>query len=225
MNKASRQSLAERTADALLQYIQSGNFPVGGKLPGELELLEIMEVGRNTLREAIRILADKNILEVRRGSGTYISSKMGIVEDPLGLGLAYDKEKMAKDLILVRILIEPKMAALAAQNASAREKERLLELCGEMEEALLQNQANLFKDLEFHAAIATASRNTVIHSIVPSIHQALLLQYNLPRTLLGKKSLQDHRQIARAISAGKASDAYDAMEMHLLQNKQRIYNN
>lgn len=222
MSKVNQKRLAEKTADAILTMIQCEGYSVGSKLPGEHELADCLEVGRNTLREAISILVAKDILEVRRGSGTYVSSRMGVSADPLGLSVEYDKEKMTADLILVRTLIEPKMAALSAQNATTKERLRLLEICDEMEELWHQGKTYLLKDLEFHALIASSSKNLVVNHMLPSIHQALVLQRTVPKELLGNKTIQAHRAIACAINDGRSSDAYDSMLLHLMQNHERI---
>ncbi len=222
MSKVNKQSLAEKTADAILNMIYCENYAVGAKLPGEYELAEKMEVGRNTIRQSIRILADRNILEVNKGSGTFVSRRMGLGDDPLGLSLTYDKQKMTEDLIQLRILIEPKMAALAAQNATAGERCRLMELCEEMDELFKQKKSYMLKDLEFHALIAAASRNLVVSSMIPSIHQALLLQRTVSKDLLGAKTLELHKKIAAAIKEQRGSDAYDYMLHHLIQNSERV---
>ncbi|MGL5436660.1 MAG: FadR/GntR family transcriptional regulator [Lachnospiraceae bacterium] len=222
MSKINKQSLAEKTADTILNMIYCENYAVGSKLPGEYELADKLEVGRNTLRQAIRILVDRNILEVQRGSGTFVSQRMGLGDDPLGLSHTYDRRKMVEDLIQLRILIEPKMAALAAQNATAGESSRLLEICEEMEILFQHQESYLLKDLEFHALVAAASRNLVVSSIIPSIHQALLLQRTISKDLLGEKTLELHHNIAKAIKEHRSSDAYDYMLAHLMQNNERI---
>jgi len=220
--KVNKQTLAEKTADSILNMIYCDNYAIGSKLPGEYELASELEVGRNTLRAAIQILVSKNVLEVRKGSGTFVSKRLLIGDDPLGLSMAYNKKKMADDLIQLRFLIEPTMASLAAQNATAKERNELLRICEEMDELFRQKKSYLLKDLEFHALITSCSRNQAVSNIVPSIHQALLLQHNIPKELLGSKTLVMHRAIAEAINEGRGSDAYDYMQMHLIQNKERI---
>lgn len=222
MTRINKQSLAEKTADAILNMIYCENYAVGSKLPGEYELADRLEVGRNTLRRSIQLLAARNILEVRKGAGTFVSQRLGLGDDPLGLSLTYDREKMAADLIQLRILIEPKMAALAAQHATAKESSRLMEICEEMEELFKKQESYLLKDLEFHALVASSSRNLVVSTIIPSIHQALLLQRSIPRELLGAKTLNIHQAIAKAIKEKRSSDAYDYMLMHLIQNSERL---
>lgn len=222
MGIINQKSLPEKTADAILHFIRCNDYQIGAKLPNEYDLAQELEVSRNTIRRAIKMLVDKNMLEVRKGSGTFISKKMGVSDDPLGLSLTYDKKKMTADLILLRILIEPKMASLAAQYATPLECQKLINLCEEMEELFHQHKTYLLKDLEFHALIAACSRNIAVHNMLPSIHQTLSLQNNILDELLGQRTIDAHKEIAKAISKGLASDAYDAMLAHLMQNSDRI---
>ena len=81
-NMTSRIDLA---TEQIIGLIQEKNLQPGDRLPNEQELATLLEVGRSTLREAIRRLVTRNILVVRQGSGTYVSDQMGVPEDPLGL--------------------------------------------------------------------------------------------------------------------------------------------
>ena len=78
----SKKTLAEKTAEAIKAMIQKDRYEPGQKLPTEKELCEMLNVGRNTLREAERILQSHNIVTIRQGSGTYISEKYGVADDP-----------------------------------------------------------------------------------------------------------------------------------------------
>lgn len=222
MPKINHRSLPEKTADAIIDYIRTSDLRAGEKLPNENELSVIFEVSRNTIRAAIKLLVQKDVIEVQRGSGTFISKKMGISDDPLGLSLIYDKRKMAKDLIQLRVMIEPKMASLAAQYCTPREGQQLLALCEEMEQLFKEDKCYRHKDQEFHTLIANYSRNSVIHHLIPTIHQALVLQDNLGSPKLGAKSMKYHRIIAEAIIEHRGSDAFDAMHSHLIHNEERI---
>ncbi len=222
MSRINYQSLPERTADAIIDYIQTSDLQAGEKLPNENQLSVLFEVSRNTVRKAIKILVSKNILEVQHGSGTFVSKKMGFSDDPLGLSLIYDKKKMAKDLIQLRIIIEPKMASLAAQYCKPREGKQLLALCDEMETLFDNNKCYRHKDQEFHTLIANYSRNSVIHHLIPTILQALILQDNISNQKLGPKTMKYHRLIAEAIYEHRGSDASDAMKSHLIFNYDRI---
>ncbi|WEM59119.1 GntR family transcriptional regulator [Streptococcus parauberis] len=75
--------LVGQKVDQLLDLILERNYETGAKLPNEFELAEDLNVGRSTIREAVRTLVARNILEVKQGSGTFISPKRGVSEDPL----------------------------------------------------------------------------------------------------------------------------------------------
>ena len=77
MVKNKAQSMAAQTADLLIEYITTNQMLPGDRMPTEAELIEKMGVSRSTIREAIRILSARNILEIRQGSGAYISPRQG----------------------------------------------------------------------------------------------------------------------------------------------------
>jgi DNA-binding transcriptional MocR family regulator len=81
------QNLPQKLADDILAYIVSKHMQPGEKLPNETILSEKLNAGRSSVREAMKLLVSRNIIEVRQGSGTYISSRMGMSDDPLGLVL------------------------------------------------------------------------------------------------------------------------------------------
>lgn len=93
-----KQTLGEKTAQMLLEMIQKEGFGPGDKLPTEAELVESLGVGRNTVREALRILMSRNIVTIRQGSGTFISEKKGVVDDPLGFSMMEDRRRLTEDL-------------------------------------------------------------------------------------------------------------------------------
>lgn len=103
----SGKSLAERVADQLAGLIAENKFKKGERLPSEFQLAEAVNVGRGTIREAVKILVSRNIVEIRRGLGTFVSEKTGLTEDPLGLNFVEDKSRLALDLMEVRAMIEP----------------------------------------------------------------------------------------------------------------------
>ena len=129
----SQQTLPQKAADAIIRLIQTENYATGTKLPNEYELSRMLNVSRNTVREAIKLLVSRNILEVRRGAGTFVSEKQGLGDDPLGLTMIVDQSHLNQDLMQVCLLIEPKSAALAAQYITAEDIEKLQLLNQELE--------------------------------------------------------------------------------------------
>ena len=106
--------LAEQVEDQIYHYILDTPIEPGAKLPNEFELGEKFGVGRSTIREAVKLLSSKGIVEVRRGSGTYVVTTTKGLSDPLGLRSVKDKNQLALDLVNVRLLLEPGIAEMAA---------------------------------------------------------------------------------------------------------------
>ena len=101
-----QKSLVDTVSDQIIQLILEQDMQPGDKLPTEMELSHRLGVGRSTLREAVRRLAVRNVLEVHQGSGTFVSRKKGVPEDPLGLTFIGDGPKVALELSDIRLMLE-----------------------------------------------------------------------------------------------------------------------
>ena len=194
----------------------------GQKIPNEFELAKQFGVGRSTIREAVKGLVSRGILEVRRGSGTYVINTNSFEDDPLGLGKMEDKYKMALDLFEVRLMIEPEIASLACRNASEEELRKLKKLCDETEQLYRGGHNHINKDIEFHTCIAHCSKNQVVETLVPVINTAVYTFANLTHRLLKEETLETHRAITDAILKRDSVGARCAMMMHLTYNRQTI---
>lgn len=214
--------LVPQIEDQLMMYISQEQIAIGAKLPSEYKLAEIFGVGRSTIREAVKSLVIKGILEVKRGSGTFVKSTGMVVDDPLGLAQFEDKYRLAMELFDVRILLEPEVAAAACKNANDEEKEHIKELCDEVERLYLEGKNHIQKDMEFHASIAKCSGNRVVEVLIPVIHTAVTTFANLTNRKLIKETIETHREISDAILRGDSMGAKCAMIMHLTYNRQMI---
>ena len=220
--KMDRKLLGSQVEDALFAYILNEPVEVGQKIPNEFELAEQFGVGRSTIREAVKGLVSRGILEVRRGSGTYVVSTSSLEEDPLGLSKFQDKYKLALELFDVRLMLEPEIAALACEYASDEEREQLKKLCDEVEELYLTGKNHIKKDVEFHTYIAKCSRNRVVETLIPVINPAVTTFANLTHHMLMNETIESHRAVTDAILARDAVGAKCAMIMHLTYNRQMI---
>lgn len=220
--QSERKLLGAQTEDALMSYILGTPVPIGEKLPNEFELGQMFQVGRSTIREAVKSLVTKGILEVRRGDGTYVKSHCSLAEDPLGLSRLDDKYKLALELMDVRLILEPEIAASAAAHATPENKAELQALCGEVEQLCLSGEDHTPKDIAFHTCIARCSQNRVMEMLVPIINTAVTTFASLTHRTLRRETIQTHRAITDAILAGDAVGARCAMVMHLTYNRQTI---
>lgn len=220
--QSERKLLGAQAEDDLMAYILGTPVPIGEKLPNEFELGQMFQVGRSTIREAVKSLVTKGILEVRRGDGTYVKSHCSLAEDPLGLSRLDDKYKLALELLDVRLILEPEIAASAAAHATLENKAELQTLCDEVEQLCLNGGDHTPKDIAFHTCIARCSQNRVMEMLVPIINTAVTTFASLTHRSLRRETIQTHRAITDAIVAGDAVGARCAMVMHLTYNRQAI---
>ena len=216
-----RQTLAETAAERLLAMIQERSYGPGDKLPTEAELVELLGMGRNTIREALRLLMSRNIVTIRQGSGTFVSDKNGVADDPLGFALIEDRRKLTEDLIQVRLMLEPQLAALAAQNALPEELRELEEILKELEELIGRREGYAEKDSQFHSQIAKCSHNLVMSNLIPVISDGVRVFAGEVEKTEYEQTLRSHRQIFEAIQARRPVDAQQAMYFHLMFNDDR----
>lgn len=216
--KTNSKSLVEQTADKILDYIIENNLSTGDKLPNEYNLAEDLSVSRSTIREAIRALTSKNVLEVKRGLGTFVSEKRGVSEDPLGFSLLNNTHKLIEDLFELRFLLEPRMAELAAINANKEDIYELKEIKTRIESEVEKRGSKHFElDIKFHSLIAEASGNLAMIQIVPIINQSIWLYNSNSYTSnkIKKEMIISHKEILEAIVLKKPESAYKAMEKHI----------
>ena len=100
MNSLEEKSLPQKISEDIISLILEENLQPGDKLPNETILSERLNAGRSSVREAMKLLASRNIVTIRQGSGTYIASSPGMVEDPLGFTFYRKlKQKLIHDLL------------------------------------------------------------------------------------------------------------------------------
>ena len=158
--------LAEQVEDQIYHYILDEALEPGAKLPNEFALGEKFRVGRSTIREAVKLLSSKGIVEVRQGSGTYVVTTVKGLSDPLNLRSVQDKNALAFDLVNVRLLLEPGIAEMAAQNATPEDIERLRRLCERVEAKIHEGARYIADDIAFHTCIAESSKHLVVGQLL-----------------------------------------------------------
>ena len=125
-------SLPQKISEDIIALILEENLQPGDKLQNETILSERLNAGRSSVREAMKLLASRNIVTIRQGSGTYIASSPGMVDDPLGFTFIGNKQKLNNDLLEVRFLLEPPIAAMAATRADKKDIKKITALCDEV---------------------------------------------------------------------------------------------
>jgi GntR family transcriptional repressor for pyruvate dehydrogenase complex len=207
----------EQVAEQIQRLIASGALSPGDRLPPERELAAKFGVGRSSLRDAIRTLEVMGIVESRHGSGTVVrdlSTDSLVV--PLASVLAHKRELVA-ELLDVRRMIEPALAARAAANATEEELSRLEDILQRQAEKVRRGERSIEEDSEFHYAIALAARNSVVLQVLDVLMD--LLRESRTRSLQVKgrpeRSCAGHQRILRAIKRRDGPAAEAAVRKHL----------
>ena len=227
-NSSTRQ-LTDDAADQIIQLILERNMQPGERLPNESDLAKMLGIGRSTLREAIRRLESRNILKVRQGSGTYVSDKRGVPEDPLGLILTYGKDggaDLGLDLIEVRLLLEPDIAAMAASHITPIQERELIQ----RHEAVLKTiydedsddyNNHLASEVHYHSYIAECCHNSVLKNLIPTITSSISMAITTWDQELKEMAAKQHTTLTNAICRHDSAGAKYAMIVHL--NTSREY--
>lgn len=222
MGRQEEQPLSEQVSETLIRYILEQKLQKGSKLPNEYSLAQMLHVGRGTIREAIKILESRNIVTVKHGAGTFVCDKYGVADDPLGLSLIDNKEKMVKDLVDMRIILEPEIAAMAAQYAEEADIKELEHCCQEVERCITNGKTHVKSDISFHSQIAVCSRNSIAANIIPIITSSVRIFSELTNFTLLEETVVGHREITQAIKMHDCRGAREAMMFHVMANKRRL---
>lgn len=215
--------LVETAAKQLISYIIENDLPPRAKLPNEFDLSRILKVGRSTVREAVKLLVSQNILEVRQGAGTFIvEQKIGVSSDPLGFMFIKDKRKLIADLLEIRMMIEPRICALAATAATAEDIAQMRVFAGRVEESISSGQDHAQADIDLHTKIAETSGNIVLPNLLPVIQRAVALFSNITQRRLRRDTIASHRAIVAAIEEHNAIAASDAMTIHIVNIRNTV---
>jgi len=218
MKKLERRGLHEHVIDEIGRRIVAGEFPSGKALPSEAELCGMLGVSRTVLREALRVLSAKGLVDARPKIGTLVRPARSwnfLDADILSWLLkAPDADRAIDELYELRHLIEPIAASLAARNARAADIEVLRAACQDMQAAGDDGEKIAAPDLRFHQAIIEASGNRLFSSLAPVIGAALTVNFELVRHVPRghTHALPMHRKVLEAIAAHDAPGARLAMQ-------------
>lgn len=101
-SETDEKNLPQKISEDIISFILDQHLQPGDKLPNEAILSKQLDIGRSSLREAMKLLASRNIVTIKQGSGTYVASSPGIVDDPFGFTFISDKKKLVQDLLEIR---------------------------------------------------------------------------------------------------------------------------
>ena len=199
------------------RLIHEGVLKPGDRLPSERELAERLQVSRSSLREAMRALELQGLVVSRPGAGTFVSTEsldtlISIIADSLAEAREY-----LNDIFEVRHLLEPQIAALAAERAMPRDMRRMAEALEEQAHQVARGETGVEGDTAFHFAMAQATQNRALLRVVSTISDILSQSRDQSLQTPGRpqRSLASHRDILGTIQRGEVEAARAAMQHHI----------
>ncbi len=198
------------------ELIADGKLRPGDQLPSERELSEMFQVSRASVREAIRALESRGFIEIRQGEGTYIATTVETLLASVASALQHQRDPLLQ-VFEARKILEPAIAALAADRATAEEVAELEAILDEQTRQIATGETGVEADTRFHSALAEAAKNEVLLRLTDAIVDRL--RETRERSLQTKgrppRSLAGHREILEAIQRKDPEKAQEAMLNHL----------
>ena len=212
--------LYEQIVQQIEDSIVKGELKPGDQLPAERELAQRFGVSRTAVREAVKALREKGLVEAYSGRGTFITDgTTQAVRQSLDLLVKIGQADGSHHLAEMRAIIEPEIAALAASRIQDTELATMREAVGVMDRSSQDPEAYIEADLDFHLALAEGAANPLILSLLDSI-VGLLREQRLRIFAVpggpGRGQLH-HKRILEAVEQHNPEKARDAMRAHLEQ--------
>lgn len=224
ITRPSRQLLSDQVFELMYRNIESGLWPLSQKIPTEPELVESFQVGRNTVREAIKALVHTGMLETRQGDGTYVRHQSGL-DAALGRRI---RRAGLREIVEVRRALELQAVQLAAARRTDDDLRQLDRLLSRQQRAVDNNNCAdyLEADIAFHIGVAAASHNSILCDLYRDfeVHLRSAVAANVQGKPLSAHSLF-HTNLMEAIRAKEpqqaarlADDFFDALLAHVDEN-------
>ena len=211
-------AVTDEAIEKIKAMITSGTLRAGDRLPREADLAADLGLSRSSLREAVRALSMVNILDVRRGDGTYVTSlEPRLLLEALSFIVDFHRDDTLLEFLRVRRILEPAATAMAAERITDSEADSLRALLDSIgpDPAAEELVAN---DLEFHRRIVACSGNSVLSSLLESMSGPTTrarVWRGLTQTGARSQTLAEHRSILDALAAHEPEVARSWATVHI----------
>ncbi len=222
LKKVNNTSVVQQVIDSLTEAMMNKHLRPGDKIPTETELAESLGVGRNSVREAVKILVYLGVLEIRRAEGTFVCE--GFSEsmiDPMIYGIILNKADSYENLMELRELMEVGVMQLAIQKAEQKELDLLKERLDYMKEMINKGASHVedifWADNAFHDTISYMGKNPLvekINQVVRTLTHAMRLESvrEMIESGRGDELYAAHDEIYQILSGKKTEDLHRAVK-------------
>jgi GntR family transcriptional repressor for pyruvate dehydrogenase complex len=212
--------LYEQIVQQIEESVLNGTLKPGDQLPAERELAQRLGVSRTAVREAVKALREKGLVEAYSGRGTFITDgTTHAARQSFDLMVKIGQQESSTHLAELRLILEPGIAAVAAARAKEEELAAMREAVAVMERSQADPEAYIEADLDFHLALAEAAANPLILSLIDSIVGLLREQRMKIFNVEGgpQRGQIHHKRILDAMERRDSERARTAMRAHLEQ--------
>ena len=212
--------LFEQIVQQVEDSILSGQLKPGDQLPAERDLAQRFGVSRTAVREAVKTLREKGLVEAYSGRGTFVTNGTSqAIRQSLDLMIRINQQEGSAHLAELRQVVEPEIAALAAERIEEQLLSTMRDAVAIMDRSLQDPEAYVEADLDFHLALAEAVGNPLILSLLDSIVGLLREQRSRIFGMDGgpERGQYHHKRILAAVEKHDSEKARDAMRAHLKQ--------
>lgn len=212
-----RVPIVSQVEERIRELIDSKKYTEGMKLPTENELCQSMNVGRGTVREALRLLQAKGLVEIKPGRGAFVASKQAVDINPVVWLVQNEKE--LRDAIEVRNALEPVAARKMAETASEAALRRLKKIHADFLAAVKAGDTVQIAELDelFHGWIVRESGNQLLNEInvhlIQGMHTFRSKTFTVPENV--RNAVEPHTRILNAITGRDGNAAEQEMHKHL----------
>ncbi len=220
---ARRSRLADQVALQVRELIAAGTYRVGDRLPNESELSELFGVGRSTVREAMRVLSSRGLIDVRHGDGTYVAART--MNESL-------EERLSRaelsDIYEARLMLESALSVLAAQRRDARDIAAMRKSLKARDAAIRAGDVAAYAnaDFDFHLTVARAAKNQALFEVYESFVQGVRPRLQSATTVEYIRNEGDrmHAALCDAIAEGDAGETRRLVRSHLKKSAKDLSN-
>jgi DNA-binding FadR family transcriptional regulator len=220
VGSVNRTTLSKQVLESIIQLLISGQMKPGDKLPTEMELMEILNVSRPVLREALSSLESLGVITRKTREGTFFNNKISSHPFSIMLSLAHDN---LQAMVEARMALELGLITIAAEKISDEDLKRLEQTIEIIENSKDQNYGEA--DIEFHRIIALSANNQIVEGMVDSLIVTLIKIDSEIKVREPERTIEHHRAIYNALEKRDPFEAFHQMYLHLDYVRHKVLKN
>ncbi|MEH7084080.1 FadR/GntR family transcriptional regulator [Neobacillus drentensis] len=210
VDSVNRNTLSKQVVQNIIQLLVSGQMKPGEKLPTEMELMEILNVSRPVLREALSSLESLGVIHRKTREGTFFNNKISSHPFSIMLSLAHDN---LQAMVEARMALELGLITIAAEKISDEELQRLKQTIDTI--ANIKDSDYSEADLEFHRIIALSANNPIVEGMIDTLIVTLVKINSEIKIREPERTIQHHLAIYQALEKRDPFEAFHQMFLHL----------